>query len=309
MKPKIFIAASTFGEYCDEPLRLLKANGFPFFVNPLGKRLNREEIIEMGKDCEGVIAGVEPYDEHVLDNMPNLRCISRVGVGIDNISVDKAKERGIEIRNTPDVVIRPVAELTVAMIFDLLRKLTYHTTLLRSKRWEKVPGFLLAGKKVGIMGLGRIGKKVGEIMIKLDADVYGMDLIPDTKWADSLGMKIVPFDDLLRQSDILSIHLSTIKDKPLYLGEKEIRSMKRGAILINTARGQMVDETALYNALKDGHLDGAALDVFPEEPYKGKLCELDNIILTPHVATLTKESRIQMEVEATLNLINFLKPS
>jgi D-3-phosphoglycerate dehydrogenase len=195
------------------------------------------------------------------------------------------------------------------MIFDLLRKLTYHTTLLRSKRWEKVPGFLLAGKKVGIMGLGRIGKKVGEIMIKLDADVYGMDLIPDTKWADSLGMKIVPFDDLLRQSDILSIHLSTIKDKPLYLGEKEIRSMKRGAILINTARGQMVDETALYNALKDGHLDGAALDVFPEEPYKGKLCELDNIILTPHVATLTKESRIQMEVEATLNLINFLKPS
>jgi D-3-phosphoglycerate dehydrogenase len=85
--------------------------------------------------------------------------------------------------------------------------------------------------------------------------------------------------------------------------------MKRGAILINTARGQMVDETALYNALKDGHLDGAALDVFPEEPYKGKLCELDNIILTPHVATLTKESRIQMEVEATLNLINFLKPS
>jgi D-3-phosphoglycerate dehydrogenase / 2-oxoglutarate reductase len=99
-----------------------------------------------------------------------------------------------------------------------------------------------------------------------------------------------------------------IKDKPLYLGENEIKSMKRGAMLINTARGQIIDEMALYNALKDKHLDGAALDVFPEEPYRGKLCELDNVILTPHIATLTKESRVQMELEATLNLINFFKP-
>jgi D-3-phosphoglycerate dehydrogenase / 2-oxoglutarate reductase len=308
MKPKILIAVSTFAEYGDAPLNLLKESGLPYFVNPLGRRLEREEIIKMGSDSEGVIAGVEPYDDYVLNNMPKLRCISRVGVGIDNISIEKAKERGIEIRNTPDVVIQPVAEITVAMIFDLLRKLSYHTMLLRSKRWEKSPGHLLAGKKVGILGLGRIGKKVAEIMIKLDTEVYGTDLYPNTKWAESLGVKIVPFDELLRQSDILSIHLSMIKDKPLYLGENEIKSMKRGAMLINTARGQIIDEMALYNALKDKHLDGAALDVFPEEPYRGKLCELDNVILTPHIATLTKESRVQMELEATLNLINFFKP-
>ncbi len=309
MKKKIFISLSTFAEYDDAPLKLLEESGLPYFVNPLGRRLNREEIIEMGGDCEGVIAGVEPYDDFVLDRMPNLRCISRCGVGIDNISVEKAKEKGIEIRNTPDVVIQPVAELTVAMIFDLLKKLSYHTTLLKSKRWEKKPGFLLAGKKVGVLGLGRIGKRVAEIMIKLNTEVYGTDLYPDTKWAESFGVKIVPLGELLRQIDILSIHLSMIKDKPLYFGESEIRSMKRGAILVNTARGQIIDEMALYNALKDKHLDGAALDVFPEEPYKGKLCELDNIILTPHIATLTKESRVQMEVEATLNLTNFLKLS
>jgi D-3-phosphoglycerate dehydrogenase len=239
--------------------------------------------------------------------MPKLRCISRCGVGIDNISLEKAQEREIEIRNTPDVVIQPVAELTVAMIFDLLRKLSHHTTILKSKRWEKSTGFLLAGKKVGILGLGRIGKRVAEIMLKLDTQVYGADLLPDLKWASNLNVKIVPLDELIPLSDILTIHVSMNRDKPLCLGKKEIRSMKKGAILINTARGKIIDEIALYDALKEKHLEGAALDVFVEEPYKGKLCELDNVVLTPHIATLTKESRLQMELEATLNLINFFK--
>jgi D-3-phosphoglycerate dehydrogenase len=309
MKPKLFVSVSTFAEYDDAPLNLLKECGFPYFLNPLGRRLEREEIIKMGEDSEGVIAGVEPYDDYVLDHMPKLRCISRCGVGIDNISIKKAQEKRIEIRNTPDVVIQPVAELTVAMIFDLMRKLSYHTILLKSKRWEKSPGFLLAGKKVGILGLGRIGKKVAEIMLKLDTEVYGTDLFPDLKWASNSNVNIVPFEELIHLSDILTIHVSSNKDKPLCLGEKEIRGMKKGAILINTARGNIIDEIALYDALKGKHLGGAALDVFPEEPYKGKLCELDNIVLTPHVATLTKESRIQMELEATSNLINFFKPS
>ncbi|MFB3883631.1 MAG: phosphoglycerate dehydrogenase [Thermodesulfobacteriota bacterium] len=307
MNPKIFVSISTFAEYDKAPLDLLKESGFPYFLNPLGRRLNREEIVEMGRDCEGVIAGVEPYDDFVLDRMPNLRCISRCGVGIDNISIAKAKEKGIEIRNTPNVVIQPVAELTVAMIFDLLKKLSYHTTLLRSKRWEKSPGFLLTGKKVGILGLGRIGKKVAEIMLKLDTEVCGADLFPDLEWARGLNVKIVPFGELFRLSDILTIHVSIDREQPLRIGEKEIRSMKKGAILINTARGQIIDEKALYEALREEHLGGAALDVFPEEPYHGRLCELDNLVLTPHVATLTKESRIQMELEATSNLITFFK--
>ena len=308
MKPRILVALSTFGEYGDEPVKLLEESGFAFILNPLGRRLLKEEIIDLGRDCEGVIAGVEPYDDHVLDNMPNLRCISRVGVGTDNISIEKAKERGIEIRNTPDVVIQPVAELTVAMIYDLLRRLSFHTMLLRSKRWEKSPGHLLAGKKVGILGLGRIGKRVAEIMIKLDTEVYGADLFPNLQWAERVGIRIVSVDELIRLSDVLTLHLSLDKNNPFRLGREEIRRMKKGSVLINTARGQIIDEMALYGALRDKHLDGAALDVFPEEPYTGKLCELDNVVLTPHIATLTKESRAQMELEATLNLINFFKP-
>jgi D-3-phosphoglycerate dehydrogenase len=307
MNPRIFVALSTFAEYGKSPLDLLRESGYTYSINPLGRRLVRDEIIEMGRESEGVIAGVEPYDEYVLDRLPNLRCISRCGIGIDNISAEKAKERGIEIRNTPDVIIQPVVELTVAMILDLLRRLSYHTILLRSRRWEKKAGHILKDKKVGILGLGRIGKKLAEVMTKLETEVFGTDLFPDRQWAEKWKVKIVSLNELLPVSDILSVHLSPVKGKVIKLAEDEFKIMKEGAILVNTSRGQFIDESALYNALRSGHLKGAALDVFPKEPYRGKLCELDNVVLTPHVATLTEESRTQMEWEAVKNLIDFFK--
>lgn len=307
MKPKIFVALSTFAEYGDEPLSLLDQCGLNYSVNRLGRRLVREEIIEMGKDCEGIIAGVEPYDDYVLDHLPKLRCISRCGVGMDNISREKAIGLGISIRNTPDVVILPVVELTIAMIFDLLRRLSYHTNLLRLKRWEKKAGNLLAGKKVGIIGLGRIGKRVAETLTKLGTEVYGSDISPDHRWAKNAGVRVVSTDQLLRECDIVSIHVSVLGDRKLVLGKEEIESMRQDSFLVNVSRGELVDEIALYEALQSNHLAGAALDVFPKEPYDGPLCELDNIVLTPHVATLTRESRVQMETEAVRNLIQFFE--
>lgn len=307
MSPKIFVALSTFAEHGKEPLNLLKDCGFSFAINLLGRRLTREEIVEMGKDAEGIIAGVEPYDDDVLDNLPRLRCISRCGAGIDNISLERAKEKSIAILNTPDVVIQPVAEFTIALIFDLLKKISYHDALLKSKQWEKESGGLLVGKRIGILGLGRIGRRVAEILHQLGAEVYGADLLPDNSWALKNGVKIVTTEELLATSDILSIHLSFKEDALFLLGEKEIARMKRGAKVVNVSRGQFVDEKALYKALTRGYLSGAALDVFCEEPYSGRLCELDNVVLTPHIATLTEESRTQMEVEATANLINFLQ--
>lgn len=307
MNHRIFVSLSTFAKYSKSSLNLLKESGYTYSINPLGRRLVREEIIEMGSGSSGIIAGVEPYDKYVLDRLPNLLCISRCGVGIDSISVQETKKRGIEIRNTPEVVIQPVVELTVAMIFDLLRKLTYHTHLLKAKRWERKAGHLLKGQKVGILGLGRIGKKMAEVMIGLETEVYGTDLFPDMQWAEKWKVKIVPLNELLQVSDILSVNLSLVKGNALKLGEDEFRKMKEGSIIVNTSRGQFIDEQALYNALKSGHLNGAALDVFTEEPYMGRLCELNNVVLTPHVATLTKESRVEMELEAVQNLINFFK--
>lgn len=307
MNQRIFVSLSTFSQFNETPLSLLKKSGHPYTINPLGRRLIREEIIEMGRQSEGIIAGVEPYDDYVLDRLPNLLCISRCGVGIDSISLQKAEEKGIEIRNTPDVVIQPVVELTLAMIFDLLRKLTLHTHLLKENRWERRAGHLLKGQKVGLLGLGRIGKRMAEVLTKLETEVFGTDLFPDKEWAERWGVKIVPLDELLRISDILSINLSVVKNKAIQLGKDEFKTMKKGSIIVNTSRGQFIDESALYNALKEGLLGGAALDVYAEEPYKGRLIELDNVVLTPHIATLTKESRTEMELEAVQNLLHFFQ--
>jgi D-3-phosphoglycerate dehydrogenase len=305
MKNRILVALSTFGEYGREPVELLEKSGFPVFINPLKKRLSREEILKMGRNCEGVVAGVEIYDRDVLGELPDLRCISRCGVGLDNIDLKVARERGIKIFNTPSVVVQPVAELTVAMILGLCRKLALHTAWLRNGRWDKEAGYIISGKSLGVIGLGQIGKKVCELMAGLGCKLYCTDPYADLDWAKRTGAKIVPLHDLLNISDIITIHVSDSPNSRFLLGRNEFSLMKKGVIIINTARGRYIDEDALYEALVRRDVESAALDVYPEEPYKGKLCGLENVILAPHIGTLTKESRLQMETEAVSNLIDF----
>ena len=301
------VALSSFSEFSEQPLKAIQKSGYDISLNKLKRRLLENEIVEFAQGCHGIIAGVEPYTASVLSQLTDLKCISRCGAGIDNIDLGIAKKRGIVIKNTPEVVIQPVVELTIAMIFDLIRKLSFFTQKIQSRQWVKAAGFLLAGKKVGIIGLGRIGKKVAEVLKLLDADVYGSDLVPDMHWAEKYRVSIVPTKELLARCDIVTIHVSPAhNDNGFLLGQKELRSMKKGAFLINTARGNLVNENALYELLKNEHLGGAAQDVYSEEPYSGPLCNLENVVLTPHVATLTKESRIQMELEAVNKLLDTL---
>ena len=307
MKRKILVALSSFGEFDDTPVRLLDESGFEYVLNPYGRRLKSEEIIELGKDCEGILAGLEPYDDHVLEHLPSLRCISRCGVGIDNISLKKAQQLGIIIKNTPDAPVTAVAEMTIALILDLLRKISFHNDLMKKRVWDREIGYLLNGKKVGVLGLGRIGRRVAELLIPFEAVVYGADLFPDEAWANRHGVGILNTNELIGMCDILTIHISIIEGKEFLLDKDAILSMKRGSFLVNLSRGRIIDEDALYDALKSKHLAGAALDVFTKEPYDGPLCELENIILTPHIATFTQESRVQMEVETVRNLLDSLK--
>ena len=260
----------------------------------------------MGSTATGIIAGVEPYDAIVLANIPNLKCISRAGVGIDNIDLEYAQEKNIKVRNTSNVVIRPVAELTLAMIFDLLRKTTFHTVLLKQNRWEKSAGNLLFGKTVGIVGTGRIGKAVAELLAKLGAIILAYDLAPDERWAGQNNVKYVTFESLLSSADIISLHISPSGDRSPLIGKEEIEQMRDGVSIINTSRGEFIDEMALCDGLATGQVGSAGLDVFPEEPYTGKLIEFDNVVLTPHIATLTIESRLEMEIQATQNLLEEL---
>jgi len=305
MKDKIFVALSTFAKSGKEPLNLLNESGIDYYINPLGRRITAEEILVMGSKATGIIAGLEPYSEEVLSKLPKLRCISRVGVGIDNIDQIFAKSKGIEIRNTPDVVIKPVVELTLAMIFNLLRKINLHTNLVKAGKWERHVGNLLYGKTVGIIGTGRIGKKISETLNLLGAIVIAYDLYPDHKWADLNKIKYKSKQKILQSSDIISLHVSPVGIKEPIINKKDIDQMKQGVLIINTSRGQFIDEPALFNGLETKKVGGVGLDVYINEPYNGNLIQFENVVFTPHVATLTKESRIAMEAEATQNLLNY----
>jgi D-3-phosphoglycerate dehydrogenase len=306
MTVKILVALQSFGEYSDMPVRMLEQSGAKIVYNRKGHRLNRDEIIELANGCQGIIAGVEPYNREVLERLPELKCISRSGVGTDTIDQQYARRQGITLLNTPGVVVQPVAEMTIALMFDLLRLLTYHTAVVQSGQWNKQAGHNLSSRKIGIIGLGRIGKKVAEYIRIFHADVMGYDLYPDHSWAELHGVRIVDLKTLITTSDVISLHVSLSSENPFMLGPSEFLTMKKGTIIINTSRGQVIDETALYENLRSGHLGGAGLDVFKNEPYDGPLRTLKNVVLTPHISTLTEESRAEMERESVENLLKNL---
>jgi D-3-phosphoglycerate dehydrogenase len=303
---KILISPSVFGKCGMEPLELLTRHNYKFILNPYGRKLKPYEIIELGRDCVGIIAGVESLDARVLEALSSLRCISRCGVGVDNIDLKKASELGIIVKSTPEGPTRAVAELTVGVIFDVLRKISYRDREIRKGNWCKEIGSLLKGKKVGILGLGRIGRIVAELLLRLDAEVLGTDINPDLKWIEKYKVPILTLEELLKVSDILCIHISYHEANKYLIDEKEIRIMKKGAYLINVSRGGIVNEDALYRALKSEYLSGAAIDAFENEPYKGPLTKLNNVVLTPHIGSYAKESKLKMEVEAVKNLIEVL---
>ena len=175
------------------------------------------------------------------------------------------------------------------------------------KQWQKQIGGLFHNKMVGVIGLGRIGKMAAEMFMGLGNPVIGCDLYPDKAWCRKHGVEICDFKEILAKADIITLHIPGNKNRTAVIGKKEIDLMKNGAYLINLARGGVVDEEALFNALNTNKLSGAAIDVFSREPYSGPLCELENIILTPHIGSYSKEGKLQMEIDAVINLINVLK--
>lgn len=306
MQTKILISPTSFGSCGKQPLGLLEKENYEVILNPFERKMTSDEVIKLGKDCIGIIAGIEPLNARALESLPSLRCISRCGVGTDNIDLKKAKELGIMVRNTPDGPTRAVAELTVGVIFNFLRNISYCDRGIRKGKWYKGMGSLLLNKKVGILGLGRIGRAVAELLLGLGANVTGTDINPDIKWLETNKVSLLTLEDLIKESDILCIHISYSEDNRHIIGKKEIESMKKGAYLVNLSRGGIVDEDALCQALKSGHLSGAAVDVFEHEPYIGPLTELDNIVLTPHVGSYAIESRLKMEMQAVKNLLESL---
>jgi len=307
MNDLIFVALSTFAAEDRRPLELLESSGFPFRIHETGKRITREELVRDGIDAKVIIAGVEPYDSLTLGQLPSLRCISRCGVGVDAIDLPEARKHGIAVTNTPGIPTEAVAELALSMILALSRDLLRQTNLMRARKWERITGHLLEGRSVGIVGLGSIGKRVAQLCKAFNAHIFVYDPLVSNSTAQSLGVTLVDMKDLLHEADIVSLHASKNSEQPLKLGPIEFASMKRGAIVINLARGEMIDDSALVDALKSGHIAGAGLDVFSEEPYTGPLCDFEQVILTPHSATLTVETRAGMELQCVENAIRFIE--
>ena len=305
MTPKIAITTTSFAKFDNHPLQLLKDSGFEVVLNPYGRKLDAGEVVELTADTVGLIAGTEPLNKSVLEKLPLLKVISRCGVGMDNVDLEAATQLNIKVFNTPFGPTLAVAELTVGLILDLLRKTTLMDREMRAGIWKKRMGNLLCGKKIGIIGFGRIGQKTGELLRAFGCEIGYYDSVRIQGLKD-LRVKRMELDELLRKNDIITIHVSGKYEKSL-LGVEELNMMKKGVWLVNVARGGAVDEEALLNALKDGRLAGAALDVFEKEPYNGPFKELDNVILTPHIGSYAKEARVEMEMQAAKNLIEGLR--
>ena len=300
----IFISTTTFAEYDSTPLEMLKRAGVEVHLNPHRRILIAEELVKLAAEVEGLIAGTESLDKDTLKKLKHLRVISRCGAGLDNVDLQAAEELGIKIYSTPDAPTKAVAELTLGLMLNCLRRISRADRSIRKGKWDKPMGELLNGRTVGIIGYGRIGKVVSKLVQALGAKVLAYDIAPISETA---GAQLVSFNELFANSDIITLHISADKAKGYLINSDAIGKMKRGAYLINTSRGELVDENALYNALKSGKLAGAGVDVFEKEPYTGKLVELDNAVLTSHIGSYAKEARIEMEKQAVENLLKGLE--
>lgn len=206
--PMIFVGLSTFAKESREPLDLLESSGFPFRLHHTGKRITGSELLADAKDATVIVAGVERYDASLLDLLPNLQCLSRCGVGVDAIDLKHAKSKGIAVANTPEIPANAVAELALAMFLSLSRNLPLQSQLMSQKRWERVSSHLIMGRTIGIVGLGRIGRRVAELSKAFGAHVIACDPAVSPDAVEALGIELVDFKKLLEASDIVSIHAS-----------------------------------------------------------------------------------------------------
>ncbi len=306
---RVLISTIPFGSIDRTPLDLLDKAGIEYLVNPLGHKLTENELIDILGDTEVLIAGTEPITARVMQHANNLRFISRVGIGLDNIDLSTAKEHKIQISYTPDAPSPAIAELTLGMMLSLLRSIHLSNQALHEGRWEKFMGRRISELTIGIIGFGRIGSQVAKclegfgspkILINDQRQLEGtITLQGNLEWASQ--------DRILREADVITIHVPLNSDTKDMIRKEQLLQMKKNAIVINTSRGGIVNEVDLAQVLKNGHLSGAALDVFKEEPYSGELSKLPNCLLTSHIGSMTEDCRARMELEATEEALRFLQ--
>ena len=276
----------------EEAMDLLKSKGE---LEVTSEHLSKEELLEKIPEVEVlVVRSATKVTADVIEAGKKLKIIARAGVGLDNIDVEKAKEKGIKVLNAPGASAVSVAELVIGMMFALSRHIARGTMDLKEGRWTKkeLKGVEITGKTLGIIGIGRIGREVAKRALGLGMKVLAYD--PYVKEID-MDVKLVELDELYRRSDYITLHVPLIPQTKHMINEEAIKKMKDGVFIINCARGGVVDEKALLDALKSGKVAGAGLDVFETEPptseVEKELLSLPNVVATPHIGASTKEGQ------------------
>lgn len=304
---KALITTVPFGDKNRLPLELLENAGIEYLINPLNKKLTEDQLADMVGDFDVIIAGTELITDKVMARAPKLKLISRVGVGLDGVDLMAAKKRGIKVAYTPDAPAPAVAELTLGMMLMLLRSVHVSNAQMHEGKWQRIFGRRLAEVTVGIIGVGRIGTRVLRRTKAFGTPrILVNDTMPDYELNREFKLDWVTKEQIYKEADIISLHLPLTHLTKNMIRRDQLLSMKPDAIIINTARGGIVNETDLYDVMKAGHLGGAAIDVFEHEPYAGPLGKIERCLLTAHMGSMSVDCRTRMEIEATEEAVRFL---
>ena len=302
---KILITTSSFDLSNFVEYKALTKAGFEILLNPFGKKMTEDQISGlMDENVIAMIAGTEPLNESVLSKAKGLKIIVRCGIGMDNVDINAANKLGIKVYNTPDAPSRSVAELTLGHILSLLRRISESDRMIRGGEWKSLMGSLLYEQTVGIIGYGRIGKIVSKLLQAFGAKVLVYDIFTHDMSDD---VKFVSKQDLLKYSDIITLHIPYSTDNHHFIDHEAFSLIKTNAIIVNVSRGGLIDDNALFKAITEKKIAGAALDCFEQEPYNGQLINCEGVQFTAHMGSYAKQSRIQQEIDSCNTLVSGLK--
>jgi D-3-phosphoglycerate dehydrogenase len=306
---RLLVTPTSYGKNDPRLKTELEALVGEVIYNPTGKPLASAEVERLLPGIDGYIAGLDGIDANALRAADRLKVISRYGVGIDNVDLDAARGRGIIVTNTPGANSVSVAELALGLILALARQIPEAVEAVHQGKWPRYAGLSIEGKTIGILGLGAIGKQLAQLLAGFDCTILAFDPYADAAFASDHHVELTSMEDVIRRSDFISLHLPLLPETRGLVNATFFSQMKPGSFLVNTSRGEVVDESALLEALQNGHLRGAGLDAFTKEPPDphNPLLSLPQVIATPHLGAQTDGATSNMGWFAMRDCLAVLK--
>lgn len=305
---KVLITSNSFGKFDETPRQKMLDLGWELIGNRYKHIMNEEEMMGEVNGVDAIILGSDTVSKKVLDKANDLQIISRYGVGIDNIDLETAKEKGIEVTVTANCNTEAVADYAIGLMLSTLRHICNVDSNLKKNTWKKETGLDLCNKTVGVFGLGAIGREVVKRLQGFNCTILGYDKYVDEDYCKNENITIKEPEEIFKEADIITLHMPGNVDGSYFISQRELDMMKSSMVIINTARASLIDEEAMICALREKQIYGYGTDVFTEEPIVNKqFVELDNVVLSPHNAAVSVEAINKMSHKAVDNLIEYFK--